>query len=83
MMNLIIVTWVCYDEFFNLQCHATLEEIPRFGLTAIKNNGIIEIKMLDEGALSYLKDIKWCKIEEDMPSLNLSDNITTMIGNTA
>ncbi|CDY50473.1 BnaA10g29000D [Brassica napus] len=46
----------------------TAEEkgVPSFWLTALKNNDVIseEITERDEGALMYLKDIKWCKIEE-------------------
>jgi nucleosome assembly protein 1-like 1 len=46
----------------------TAEEkgVPSFWLTALKNNDVIseEITERDEGALIYLKDIKWCKIEE-------------------
>ncbi|XP_024012356.1 nucleosome assembly protein 1;3 isoform X2 [Eutrema salsugineum] len=40
--------------------------VPSFWLTALKNNDVIseEITERDEGALMYLKDIKWCKIEE-------------------
>ncbi|XP_023634200.1 nucleosome assembly protein 1;1 isoform X2 [Capsella rubella] len=46
----------------------TAEEkgIPNFWLTALKNNDVTseEVTERDEGALKYLKDIKWCKIEE-------------------
>ncbi|VYS63947.1 unnamed protein product [Arabidopsis thaliana] len=46
----------------------TAEEkgVPSFWLTALKNNDVIseEVTERDEGALKYLKDIKWCKIEE-------------------
>ncbi|CAA7062468.1 unnamed protein product [Microthlaspi erraticum] len=40
--------------------------VPSFWLTALKNNDVIseEVTERDEGALMYLKDIKWCKIEE-------------------
>uniref|UniRef100_A0A2P2M0A3 Nucleosome assembly protein 12 n=1 Tax=Rhizophora mucronata TaxID=61149 RepID=A0A2P2M0A3_RHIMU len=40
--------------------------VPDFWLIAMKNNEVLvdEITERDEGALSYLKDIKWCKIEE-------------------
>ncbi|XP_010539394.1 PREDICTED: nucleosome assembly protein 1;3-like [Tarenaya hassleriana] len=40
--------------------------VPNFWLTALKNNDVIseEITERDEGALKYLKDIKWCRIEE-------------------
>ncbi|CAN8301640.1 unnamed protein product [Cochlearia groenlandica] len=40
--------------------------VPSFWLTALKNNDVLaeEITERDEGALVYLKDIKWCKIEE-------------------
>ncbi|XP_010438804.1 PREDICTED: nucleosome assembly protein 1;1 isoform X1 [Camelina sativa] len=46
----------------------TAEEkgVPSFWLTALKNNEVTseEVTERDEGALNYLKDIKWCKIEE-------------------
>ncbi|OMO91671.1 Nucleosome assembly protein (NAP) [Corchorus olitorius] len=40
--------------------------VPEFWLTAMKNNEVLseEITERDEGALKYLKDIKWCRIEE-------------------
>ncbi|CAH8377235.1 unnamed protein product [Eruca vesicaria subsp. sativa] len=40
--------------------------VPSFWLTTLKNNDVIseEITERDEGALIYLKDIKWCNIEE-------------------
>ncbi|KAL1345107.1 nucleosome assembly protein 1;4 isoform X3 [Arachis hypogaea] len=39
--------------------------VPNFWLTAMKANDILaeEITERDEGALKYLKDIKWCKID--------------------
>ncbi|PON48164.1 Nucleosome assembly protein (NAP) [Parasponia andersonii] len=39
--------------------------VPEFWLNAMKTNKVLaeEISELDEGALKYLKDIKWCKIE--------------------
>ncbi|KAF5452989.1 hypothetical protein F2P56_027937, partial [Juglans regia] len=39
--------------------------LPDFWLTAMKTNGALagEIKERDEGALKYLKDIKWCRID--------------------
>lgn len=38
--------------------------VPDFWLTAMKNNEVLadEISERDEGALAFLKDIKWCKI---------------------
>ncbi|KAB2072403.1 hypothetical protein ES319_A07G013400v1 [Gossypium barbadense] len=46
----------------------TAEEkgVPDFWLTAMKNNDVLsdEITERDEGALKYLKDIKWHRIEE-------------------
>ncbi|KAM7512996.1 hypothetical protein LguiB_011871 [Lonicera macranthoides] len=38
--------------------------VPDFWLNAMKNNEVLaeEISERDEGALKYLKDIKWCKI---------------------
>ncbi|ESQ54680.1 hypothetical protein EUTSA_v10025518mg [Eutrema salsugineum] len=40
--------------------------VPSFWLTALKNNDVLseEVTERDEEALKYLKDIKWCKIEE-------------------
>ncbi|XWS70020.1 hypothetical protein CRYUN_Cryun03dG0013200 [Craigia yunnanensis] len=40
--------------------------VPDFWLTAMKNNEVLsdEITESDEGALKYLKDIKWYRIEE-------------------
>ncbi|XVE54066.1 hypothetical protein DITRI_Ditri03aG0052200 [Diplodiscus trichospermus] len=40
--------------------------VPEFWLTAMKNNEVLseEITERDEGALKYLKDIKWYRIEE-------------------
>nr|GLL27779.1 nucleosome assembly protein 1;2-like isoform X2 [Ipomoea trifida] len=40
--------------------------VPDFWLTAMKNNEVLaeEITERDEGALKYLKDIKWSRIEE-------------------
>ncbi|KAJ6742761.1 TESTIS-SPECIFIC Y-ENCODED PROTEIN [Salix viminalis] len=39
--------------------------VPDFWLVAMKNNEVLaeEITERDEGALKYLKDIKWCRIE--------------------
>ncbi|XP_021910964.1 nucleosome assembly protein 1;3-like, partial [Carica papaya] len=39
--------------------------VPDFWLIAMKNNEVLsdEITERDEGALHYLKDIKWCRIE--------------------
>ncbi|XP_039024298.1 nucleosome assembly protein 1;3-like [Hibiscus syriacus] len=40
--------------------------VPDFWLTAMKNNDVLseEITERDEGALKYLKDIKWYRIED-------------------
>ncbi|KAJ4851141.1 Nucleosome assembly protein 1,3 [Turnera subulata] len=40
--------------------------VPDFWLNAMKNNDVLaeEITERDEGALKFLKDIKWCRIEE-------------------
>ncbi|GMJ07340.1 NUCLEOSOME/CHROMATIN ASSEMBLY FACTOR GROUP A 02, nucleosome assembly protein 1;2 [Hibiscus trionum] len=40
--------------------------VPDFWLIAMKNNEVLadEISERDEGALKYLKDIKWCRVEE-------------------
>lgn len=40
--------------------------VPEFWLTAMKNNEVLveEITERDEGALKYLKDIKWCRIDD-------------------
>ncbi|KAI3851604.1 hypothetical protein MKW92_012032 [Papaver armeniacum] len=40
--------------------------VPDFWLNAMKANEVLtwEIKERDEGPLKYLKDIKWCRIEE-------------------
>ncbi|XP_020223778.1 nucleosome assembly protein 1;4 [Cajanus cajan] len=40
--------------------------VPNFWLTAMKANEILaeEITERDEGALKYLKDIKWCRIDD-------------------
>ncbi|KAK8974855.1 hypothetical protein V6N11_066400 [Hibiscus sabdariffa] len=40
--------------------------VPNFWLVAMKNNEVVaeEISERDEGALKYLKDIKWCKVVE-------------------
>ena len=39
--------------------------MPDFWLNALKNNDVLseEITERDEGALKYLKDIKWSRIE--------------------
>ncbi|KAI3853128.1 hypothetical protein MKW92_023492, partial [Papaver armeniacum] len=39
--------------------------VPDFWLTAMKTNEVVadEIQEHDEGALKYLKDIKWCRVE--------------------
>ncbi|KAI3877891.1 hypothetical protein MKW92_009964 [Papaver armeniacum] len=39
--------------------------VPDFWLTAMKTNEVVadEIQERDEGALKYLKDIKWCRVE--------------------
>lgn len=39
--------------------------VPDFWLNAMKNNEVLaeEISERDEGALKYLKDIKWCRID--------------------
>ncbi|XP_057978479.1 nucleosome assembly protein 1;4 [Malania oleifera] len=39
--------------------------VPDFWLTAMKTNEVLaeEISERDEGALKYLKDIKWCRID--------------------
>eukprot|EP00268_Persea_americana_P066645 TRINITY_DN90_c0_g2_i2.p1 TRINITY_DN90_c0_g2~~TRINITY_DN90_c0_g2_i2.p1 ORF type:complete len:386 (+),score=128.07 TRINITY_DN90_c0_g2_i2:194-1351(+) len=46
----------------------TTEEkgVPDFWLTAMKTNEVLadEISERDEGALKYLKDIKWCRIDD-------------------
>ncbi|KAL6209676.1 hypothetical protein ACLB2K_020616 [Fragaria x ananassa] len=47
--------------------NATKEKgVPDFWLTAMKNNEVLseEISERDEGALKYLKDIKWSRIDE-------------------
>ncbi|XP_042506720.1 nucleosome assembly protein 1;4-like [Macadamia integrifolia] len=40
--------------------------VPNFWLTAMKTNEVLaeEITERDEGALKYLKDIKWCRIDD-------------------
>ncbi|KAI9191629.1 hypothetical protein LWI28_011121 [Acer negundo] len=40
--------------------------VPDFWLIAMKNNEVLseEVTERDEGALKYLKDIKWCRIED-------------------
>ncbi|KAG1367561.1 putative nucleosome assembly protein 1-like 2 [Cocos nucifera] len=40
--------------------------VPDFWLTAMKTNEVLaeEITERDEGALKYLKDIKWCRIDD-------------------
>ncbi|GAB4842554.1 Nucleosome assembly protein 1.3 [Ancistrocladus abbreviatus] len=40
--------------------------VPNFWLNAMKNNAVLaeEITERDEGALKYLKDIKWCRIDD-------------------
>ncbi|KAJ8643444.1 hypothetical protein MRB53_005192 [Persea americana] len=40
--------------------------VPDFWLTAMKTNEVLadEISERDEGALKYLKDIKWCRIDD-------------------
>ncbi|OAY75389.1 nucleosome assembly protein 1;2-like [Ananas comosus] len=39
--------------------------VPNFWLTAMKTNEVLaeEIQERDEGALQYLKDIKWCRMD--------------------
>ncbi|KAJ4708666.1 Nucleosome assembly protein [Melia azedarach] len=45
---------------------AEVKGVPDFWLTAMKNNDVLteEITERDEGALKYLKDIKWCRIDD-------------------
>ncbi|XP_056166689.1 nucleosome assembly protein 1;3-like isoform X2 [Syzygium oleosum] len=40
--------------------------VPNFWVAAMKNNEVLaeEISERDEGALKYLKDIKWCRIDD-------------------
>ncbi|GAB4842592.1 Nucleosome assembly protein 1.1 [Ancistrocladus abbreviatus] len=40
--------------------------VPNFWLTAMKTNEVLaeEITERDDGALKYLKDIKWCRIDD-------------------
>lgn len=40
--------------------------VPNFWLAAMKNNEVLaeEISERDEGALKYIKDIKWCRIDD-------------------
>ncbi|KAK7261700.1 hypothetical protein RIF29_28017 [Crotalaria pallida] len=40
--------------------------VPNFWLTAMKSNEVLteEITERDEGALKYLKDIKWCRVDD-------------------
>ncbi|KAK1258283.1 hypothetical protein QJS04_geneDACA017998 [Acorus gramineus] len=40
--------------------------VPDFWITAMKTNEVLseEIQERDEGALKYLKDIKWCRIDD-------------------
>ncbi|XP_065849661.1 nucleosome assembly protein 1;2 isoform X2 [Euphorbia lathyris] len=40
--------------------------VPDFWLIALKNNEVLaeEVTERDEGALKYLKDIKWCRVDE-------------------
>ncbi|XP_031488803.1 nucleosome assembly protein 1;3-like isoform X2 [Nymphaea colorata] len=44
---------------------AEVKGVPDFWLTAMKNNEVLaeEISERDEGALKYLKDIKWARID--------------------
>lgn len=39
--------------------------VPEFWLTAMKTNEVLSVQITDrdEGALKYLKDIKWCRID--------------------
>lgn len=45
---------------------AEVKGVPDFWLTAMKNNDVLteEITERDEGALKYLKEIKWCRIDD-------------------
>ncbi|GLJ05668.1 hypothetical protein SUGI_0022710 [Cryptomeria japonica] len=40
--------------------------VPEFWLTAMKTNEVLAVQITDrdEGALKYLRDIKWCRIED-------------------
>ncbi|KAL3366393.1 hypothetical protein AABB24_011192 [Solanum stoloniferum] len=44
----------------------TEKGVPNFWLNAMLNNGILaeEISEYDEGALEFLKDIKWCRVND-------------------
>ncbi|GJZ82152.1 nucleosome assembly protein 1;4-like protein isoform X2 [Tanacetum coccineum] len=48
------------------QTDDTAKGVPEFWLTAMKNNKIMaeEITERDEEALKYLKDIKWCRMDD-------------------
>ncbi|KAF3625868.1 hypothetical protein FXO37_30641 [Capsicum annuum] len=53
---------------FKISCQHLVPEkgVPNFWLTAMKTNEILaeEISERDEEALKYLKDIKWCKLDD-------------------
>ncbi|KAI3975368.1 hypothetical protein MKX01_004455, partial [Papaver californicum] len=54
------------DDIATKDKKATEEKgVPNFWLTAMKTNEVLadEIQERDEGALKYLKDIKWCRVE--------------------
>ncbi|KAK7402260.1 hypothetical protein VNO78_14382 [Psophocarpus tetragonolobus] len=63
-----IVNGVVEVEGVTNEANIAAEEkgVPDFWLTAIKTNETLaeEITERDEGAIKYLKDIKWCRIDD-------------------
>ncbi|KAM0029592.1 putative nucleosome assembly protein (NAP) [Helianthus debilis subsp. tardiflorus] len=53
------------DNSVDKETNESTRGVPNFWLTAMKSNEVLadEISESDEGALQYLKDIKWCRIE--------------------
>ncbi|CAM8890253.1 unnamed protein product [Rhodiola kirilowii] len=61
------VEGVTKESSMNEEDNATEEKgVPNFWLTAMKTNEVLaeEITERDEGALKYLKDIKWYRVDE-------------------
>ncbi|KAI3804657.1 hypothetical protein L1987_26365 [Smallanthus sonchifolius] len=58
------VEGVSNDNLVDKENNESAGGVPNFWLTAMKSNEVLvdEISESDEGALQYLKDIKWCRI---------------------
>ncbi|KAI7748690.1 hypothetical protein M8C21_000339 [Ambrosia artemisiifolia] len=59
------VEGVSNDNTGDKENNESARGVPNFWLTAMKSNEVLadEISESDEGALQYLKDIKWCRLD--------------------